>query len=163
MSVTEPTLARGVVPRRDRSPAARLRRFQPTVLIWAAAILVLLFLVASPVLRLLLSSFQSTDTGRLTLENYGIAYGHARDWLALCNSLLYALAVTVLSAILAVPVAWGVSRTDMPGKGFVRVMILGAFITPPYLGAIAWILLAARMQAGSTRSGWRSPGPSPAS
>ena len=142
MSVTEPSLARGVVPRRGRSPAALLRRFEPTMLIWIAAVLVLVFLVASPVVRLLVSSFQSTDTGRFTLGNYAIAYGHARDWFALGNSLLYAIAVTVLSAILAVPIAWGVSRTDMPGKGFIRVMILGAFITPPYLGAIAWILLA---------------------
>jgi iron(III) transport system permease protein len=120
----------------------RLRQFDPTVLIWVAAVLVLVFLVASPVLRLLLSSLQSTDTGRFTLVNYVIAYGHLRDWAALGNSLLYAVEVTVVSAILAVPIAWGVSRTDMPGKGFVRVMILGAFITPPYLGAIAWILLA---------------------
>ena len=41
------------------------------------------------------------------------------------------------------PLAWAVSRTDMPGKGFdPRMLVLGAFVTPPYLGAIAWILLA---------------------
>ena len=38
--------------------------------------------------------------------------------------------------------AWAVSRTDMPGKGLVRLLVVGAFITPPYLGAIGWILLA---------------------
>ena len=48
----------------------------------------------------------------------------------------------MLSALFAVPIAWGVSRTDMPAKGLVRALILGAFITPPYLGAIGWILLA---------------------
>jgi iron(III) transport system permease protein len=30
----------------------------------------------------------------------------------------------------------------MPGKSLIRALILGAFITPPYLGAIGWILLA---------------------
>ncbi len=50
--------------------------------------------------------------------------------------------VTVLSAVMAVPIAWGVSRTDMPAKSLIRALILGAFITPPYLGAIGWILLA---------------------
>ena len=49
---------------------------------------------------------------------------------------------TLLSTVLAVPIAWSVSRTDMPAKGLVRALILGAFITPPYLGAIGWILLA---------------------
>ncbi len=142
MSVTEARLARAAIPHMARGPIARLRRFELSMLIWVLAVLVLLFLVAMPVGRLLLSSFQDTDTGAWTLANYAIAYGHARDWEALGNSLLYAVAVTVVSAVFAVPIAWGVSRTDMPGKGFVRVMILGAFITPPYLGAIAWILLA---------------------
>ena len=30
----------------------------------------------------------------------------------------------------------------MPGAGFVRLLVLGAFIIPPYLGAVGWILLA---------------------
>ncbi len=41
----------------------------------------------------------------------------------------------------------------MPGKGFVRAMILGAFITPPYLGAIGWILLAGP-NAGWLNKAW---------
>ncbi len=117
-------------------------RVRPASLVWLIAILALLFLVASPVLRLVISSLQSTDTGAFTFGNYAIAYGRLRDFEALGNTLLYAAEVTILSAILAVPIAWGVARTDMPGKSFVRAMILGAFITPPYLGAIGWILLA---------------------
>ena len=30
----------------------------------------------------------------------------------------------------------------MPGRGFVRMLVLATFITPPYTGAVAWILLA---------------------
>jgi iron(III) transport system permease protein len=120
----------------------RWRRIEATDFVWIAALLALLFLVGSPVCSLVLSSFRSTDTGAFTLENFGIAYGHWSGWQALGNSLLYAAGVTVLSALFAVPIAWGVSRTDMPGKSFFQVMVLGAFITPPYLGAIAWILLA---------------------
>src|SRR5258705_354387 len=40
------------------------------------------------------------------------------------------------------PLAWGVSRTNMPGRGFVHMLVLATFITPPYTGAVAWILLA---------------------
>ena len=132
-----------------RAPAAlpalvplRWRRVNAAGLAWAAALAALLFLVVSPVGSLVFSSLRDTDTGAFTLQNYVIAYGRVRDLAALGNSLLYAGEVTVLSALFAVPIAWGVSRTDMPGKGLVRVMVLGAFITPPYLGAIAWILLA---------------------
>ena len=41
-----------------------------------AIIAVLLFLVVNPVWRLLLSSFEKTDSGELTLANYVIAYGN---------------------------------------------------------------------------------------
>src|SRR5207248_6728056 len=43
---------------------------------------------------------------------------------------------------------WAISRTDMPAKSFIRLMVFGAFIIPPYLGAIGWILLA------GPNSGW---------
>jgi iron(III) transport system permease protein len=111
-------------------------------LIWIGATLVLVFLVVAPMLRLLVSSFQSTDTGAFTLENYVTAYASQRRLIGLGNSLLYGAAVVGVSIGLAVPLAWAVARTDMPGKGVVRATVLGAFITPSYLGAIGWILLA---------------------
>jgi iron(III) transport system permease protein len=138
-SLVEPSI--GIVAtRRPRSVV--WRRIDLTRVMSLAALFALLFLVATPVGSLVLSSFRSTDTGAFTLENYVIAYWRWANIQALVNSLLYAGEVTVLSAVLAVPLAWGVSRTDMPGKGLIRVLTLGAFITPPYLGAIAWILLA---------------------
>jgi iron(III) transport system permease protein len=92
--------------------------------------------------RLFVSSFQEPDTGRLTLANYRDAYLNIRHLEALGNSLVLGAGVAVMAALFGVPIAWAISRTDMPAKGFVRVMVLGAFITPPYLGAIGWILLA---------------------
>src|SRR6202043_1196449 len=83
-----------------------------------------------------------TDTGAFTLANYVTAYANERRLIGLGNSLLYGAAVVAVSIAFAVPVAWAIARTDMPGKGIVRATILGAFITPPYLGAIGWILLA---------------------
>jgi iron(III) transport system permease protein len=141
MSLTQSSALQDAVPRRT-TPPSRLSRFEPASLLWLAAVLALAALVVVPLIRLLISSFQSTDTGALTLENYAIAWGHRREWVALVNSLIYATEVTLLSAVLAVPIAWSVSRTTMPAKGLVRALIIGAFITPPYLGAIGWILLA---------------------
>jgi iron(III) transport system permease protein len=123
-------------------PGRRLRAIEPASLLWIGATLVLVFLVVAPMLRLLISSFQSTDTGTLTLENYVTAYASERRLIGLVNSLLYGAAVVAVSICFAVPLAWAVARTDMPAKAVVRATILGAFITPSYLGAIGWILLA---------------------
>ena len=38
---------------------------------------------------------------------------------------------------------WLVSRTDMPGRQTIRALVTASFVTPPFLGAIAWELLAA--------------------
>ena len=128
--------------------AHRLRRFEPSMLLWLAMIAVLVFLVASPMLRLVISSVQEPETGRLTLGNYREAYGSVRQLQALFNSLELGVGVALLAGIFGVPIAWAISRTDMPAKSLVRLMVLGAFITPPYLGAIGWILLA------GPNSGW---------
>ena len=110
--------------------------------LWLVLIAVLVFLIASPMVRLVIASFQEPDTGRLTLANYVEAYGSLRHLRAVLNSLELGLGVALLAGLFGVPIAWAISRTDMPAKGFVRLMVFGAFITPPYLGAIGWILLA---------------------
>ena len=136
----------GVVPRpASAGGVQRVRRsfrIDPWSVLWIGATLILLFLVVAPMLRLLISSFQSTDTGAFTLGNYVTAYGNPRRLIGLGNSLFYGGAVVLVSIGFAVPLAWAVARTDMPGKGVVRATVLGAFITPSYLGAIGWILLA---------------------
>src|SRR5438874_11969748 len=129
----------------------RTRRFRladPSMILWLAMIAILVFLVASPMVRLVISSFQEPETGRLTLSNYAEAYGRARHLQALWNTLEFGAGVAVLACLFGVPLAWAISRTDMPAKTFIRLMVFGAFIIPPYLGAIGWILLA------GPNSGW---------
>ena len=50
-------------------------------------IAILVFLIASPMVRLVISSFQEPETGRLTFANYVEAYGRARHLQALWNTL----------------------------------------------------------------------------
>jgi iron(III) transport system permease protein len=111
-------------------------------LVWLLFVALLLVLVVNPLARLFWVSFQDPDSGALTLANYLTAFGRWRYVEALINSLTVGLAVGVLCIVFGVPMAWAVSRTDMPGKGLVWAAILGTFIVPNYLGAVAWILLA---------------------
>ena len=119
-----------------------MRRFDRSIIVWAILVGVLLLLVVNPLARLTWTSFQDGDTGAFTLANYAAAYGRWRYVEALLNSLVIGLAVGALGVVFGVPMAWAVSRTDMPGKGLVWAAVLGTFIMPNYLGAVAWILLA---------------------
>ena len=58
--------------------ASRIRRLDASVLLWLVLIAVLAFLILNPVLRLIISSLQETDSGRFTLANYRTAYGNIR-------------------------------------------------------------------------------------
>jgi iron(III) transport system permease protein len=133
---------------RVSTPRRRALPFDPLLILWVAIAAALVILVVNPLFRLVQTSLQDTDTGAYTLMNYVTAYGRARYVTAMWNSLKLGACVTGLCLLFAVPIAWAVSRTDMPFKGAIRILVLGAFITPPYLGAIAWILLA------GPNSGW---------
>jgi iron(III) transport system permease protein len=144
--VTDNTLDDRVI--RFSGLSSRLKRLDASLLLWLALIALLAFLILNPVLRLIISSLQETDTGRFTLANYRTAYGNIRHLQSLANSLTLGVGVALLATCFGVPIAWAISRTDMPAKAFVRLMVFAAFVTPPYLGAIGWILLA------GPNSGW---------
>ncbi|MGE0310050.1 MAG: ABC transporter permease [Lautropia sp.] len=119
----------------------RLRHLDRSYWVWLLAILVLASLVVNPLARLIVVSFQDGE-GAFTLANYASAYGRSRHLQALGNSLLLGVSAASLCLVFGVPMAWALSRTDMPFKGLIWVSILGTFIIPPYLGAVGWILLA---------------------
>jgi len=125
------------------APRVRHLSRRPDLSVWlfGSLVLLLIFLVANPILRLLWDSLHSAD-GSLSLDSYVRALGRARHLQALLNSLYLGAAVTAISLALGVPLALAVSRTNMPGRGFTHMAVLASFVMPNFLGAIAWILLA---------------------
>jgi iron(III) transport system permease protein len=130
----------------------RWRHVDKSVFLWTLVAMVLLALVVNPLLRLLWASVHDPATGGVTLAHYVTAYGRWRYVEALVNSLVLGLAVGAVCIVFGVPMAWAVSRTDMPGKGLVWASVLGTFILPSYLAAVAWILLA------GPNAGWLNRG-----
>jgi iron(III) transport system permease protein len=44
--------------------------------------------------------------------------------------------------VMGAPMAWLVTRTDLPARGAIRTLTIAAFVTPSFLGATAWVVLA---------------------
>ncbi len=61
----------------------------------------------------------------------------------LLTTLILATSSAVTCCAVAAPMGWLVARTDMPLRRTVRALVMASFVTPPFLGAIAWELLAA--------------------
>lgn len=115
-------------------------RFPPVAWLFLAGLLA--FLILYPIAWLVLESLRTTDAGPLTLENYVRAATTERFRMPALNSLILASSVGVLSVLVSAPMAWAIARTDMPLRGLVRVLVFGSFVTPGFLTAMAWIILA---------------------
>lgn len=123
-------------------------------LVFAVLLAVLALLIVHPLGWIAFNSLHDDETGSWTLNNYAQILRSASLIAPLLNSLLLATTVAVLSTLIGVPLAWLVARTDLPGQGLVRVLTLAAFVTPSFIGALGWILLAAP-NSGWLNVGWR--------
>src|SRR5207249_9687028 len=108
--------------------------------VWVLAALALVLLMALPLGWLGYMSV-SSETGT-TLSHYRAVFTDPHLQRALWNTVVLAFWVGLASLAIGAPIAWLTARTDLPGKRLIRGLILASFVTPPFLGAFAWVMLA---------------------
>ena len=129
------------------------RRLDLSAPVWALVAAFLAILVGLPLAFVFGTSLQ---TAQLTpsLANYAAAFTD-RDLLQpILVSLGVGLGVGGLSVLAGAPMGWLVARTDLPGKRVIRNLVLASFVTPPFLGAFCWTLLAGP-NAGLINTFWK--------
>jgi iron(III) transport system permease protein len=124
-------------------PAAATRPERPSLrlehVVMAAAVAALIVLVVLPLGSLVLGSIRG-DEG-ISLENFARAVQRRLYYQALINSLILGAWTGLFSVLIGVPLAWAVSRTNTPGKAFLRFTASLSYLTPPFLSAIAFVTL----------------------
>jgi iron(III) transport system permease protein len=105
--------------------------------------LLLSVLVILPLFWLVFYSFRSDRGGSFTFANFISLVADPTILRAYILAVGMALSVGVLSCLVATPMAWLVARTDLPGRRWIRMLVTASFVTPPFLGAIAYEILAA--------------------
>ncbi len=110
-----------------------------------AGVIIGILLVLGPFLATAIRSllFWDAGGGHLSLQNFNALFQDARFYQAVGNTLLAGAGATVLSCLLGFTLAWIVSRTDLPGRQWFEILNLVPFFLSPYVGAVAWIYLAA--------------------
>lgn len=81
--------------------------------------------------------------GAFTLGNFHTLLTDPTFVDPLVTTLIIATTVALLCCMVAAPMGWLVARTDIPLGRTIRALVTASFVTPPFLGAIAWELLAA--------------------
>jgi iron(III) transport system permease protein len=128
-----------------RAPLALGRPATGDALVPAAGALVLLLLFAFvlwPIGRVLALSL--AGPAGVTLAHYAEFFGSWRLARILVQSLAVSLVSTGLTVLVALVLAYAVTRTDIPGKRFISLMSVLPLISPPFLVSLAFILLFGR-------------------
>src|SRR6476659_2080767 len=118
---------------------SRIDWTKPVLWLFAAFMIVLIVLPMS-----WLAVFAFTDKARHpTLQNFVTLFTDPAFLDPLLTTAIIATTSAVICCLVAAPIGWLVSRTAMPGRQTIRALVTASFVTPPFLGAVAWELLAA--------------------
>src|SRR5262245_42834058 len=121
------------------TPKSRIDWTKPVLWLFAIVLAGLILLPMS-----WLAIYALTDKARHpTLQNFVTLFTDPDFLDPLLTTAIIAVTSAVICCVVAAPISWLVSRTDMPARQTVRALVTASFVTPPFLGAVAWELLAA--------------------
>lgn len=120
------------------------RRFDLWDGVTVAAFAVLGALVLWPLGGLFRASFYAEFSGEFGLANYATFFGSGYFRRALWNSLAISALGALGAVALGLPLAVMMARRRLPGAPAIRILIILSLMSPPFIGAYAWIMLLGR-------------------
>jgi iron(III) transport system permease protein len=113
--------------------------------LFGLAAAVMFVIVVIPLAIVIVQGFVTYESGawRFTFTHFNVVLGRWPYWIALLNTVIIGLGATAIACAVGVPMAWLFARTNLPGRGFLEKLATIPIFIPPFVGAIAWILLAA--------------------
>jgi len=109
-------------------------------MLWGLSTGILVLLVTLPIYHLVVASFKTP--GGLSLSNYTQILYVRRFQEAILNTVVLGLVCASFGTLIGALLAWLVSRTNVPLRGFIRVCVMGTFVVPAFVNALSWVLLA---------------------
>lgn len=106
------------------------------------SILVLITFCLYPFIILIGKVIFSGADGAFNLHYVQKAFLSKSTFKAITNTIWVSLASALFSTLLAIPLSWVLTRTNLPKAGVWRSLFCLPYAIPPYIGAIAWIYLA---------------------
>jgi iron(III) transport system permease protein len=120
------------------------RNFRMPSLMMAGLLLVVGFLVLTPLVLMILNSFQTARPGQPILwgvDGWVKAFTTPGIVKAMTNTFTLAITRQAIALVLGCFFAWLIARTDIPMKGFLEFFFWLSFFLPALPEAMGWILL----------------------
>ncbi len=111
-----------------------------TVVLLAAIPLAIVLALLLVVLR---QAFQPADaaTSVYSGANFVAVYTDPFVYRAILNTLVFAAVSVVVALVIAVPMAWLVERTDLPGRAVILPSMTIGLLVPGFVTAMGWLLM----------------------
>lgn len=100
--------------------------------------------VMYPLFLILYKSGINGDTGAFTIDNFAHFFAKKFYWGTMINSLKVTVVSTILSAVVGLPLAYLMRSVKISGGSFLNILIVISYLSPPFIGAYAWIQMLGR-------------------
>lgn len=116
--------------------------------VWTSFSLIILAIFAIfiiyPLLLVLCKSVIDPHSGNFTLNYLTKFFTRKFYWITLVNSLQVTACSTLLAAALGLPMAYVMRSVKIKGSNWLDILIVISYLSPPFIGAYAWIQLLGR-------------------
>jgi iron(III) transport system permease protein len=116
--------------------------------IWLLMTLVILgffvLFVVYPLALILYQSVADPTSKSLTLSYFSKFIARKYYWSTLLNSFTVTITSTILAAVIGLPMAYVLRSVRVPGSKYLNILIVISYLSPPFIGAYAWIQLLGR-------------------
>lgn len=103
-----------------------------------AFILIGIFLIY-PLFNIFVNSFWYE--GKVSVDSYKEFFSYKYYYSALTNSFIVSISATFIACCIGIPVAYIMTRFNVPFKGLFHILIILTLLSPPFIGAYSWILM----------------------
>ena len=107
-------------------------------------ILAMCMFIVYPFYTILTKSVFSNKVDGITLYNFKRFFTKPYYCQTLIRSMVVCFATVLTTTVVGVPIAYLMTRYNIPGKKVLHIFIIMSLMSPPFIGAYSWIILLGR-------------------
>ena len=120
------------------------RKFSLWTIFTLAILAFFVLFVVYPLFLIMYQSVIDPVSHQLTLDYFAKFFGRKFYWITLVHSFAVTICATLVAAFLGLPMAYLLRSYKVPFSKYVNILIVISYLSPPFIGAYAWIQLLGR-------------------